>query len=123
MPTTNSKIKTKKGKVTASVLNVRRDPSTNRKPIGKLKRGTNVQILDRAGNWYKIKSGQTEGYVSGDYVVVHDHKPVSGFLFERADLRATPLEPQEEERIGFQPGFTGRQKTVARTWNGQGGLI
>ncbi len=123
MPATNSKIKTKKGKVTASVLNVRRDPSTNRKPVGKLKRGANVQILDSVGNWYKIKSGQMEGYVSGDYVVVHDHSPVAGFLFERDDLRATPLEPPEEERIGFQPGFTARQKTVARTWNGQGGLI
>ncbi|MBW2439335.1 MAG: DUF3380 domain-containing protein [Deltaproteobacteria bacterium] len=121
MPATNSKIK--KAKVTASVLNVRPDPSTKRKPIGKLKRGTSVQILDRAGNWYKIKSGDIEGYVSGDYVVVHDHSPVAGFLFERDDLRATPLEPPEEERIGFQPGFTVRQKTVARTWNGQGGLI
>ena len=123
MPTTNAGIKTKKGKVTASVLNVRRDPSTKRAPIGKLKRGTSVQILARIDNWYKIKSGNIEGYVAGDYVVVHDHAPVSGFLFERADLRATPLEPPEEERIGIQPGFSGRQKTVARTWNGQGGLI
>lgn len=121
MPTTKSKIK--KGKVTASVLNVRRDPSTRRKPIGRLKRGTRVQILDRAGNWYKVKSGDLEGYVSGDYVVVHDPSPVSGFLFERADLRTTPLEPPEEERIRFQPGFTSRQRTVGRTWNRQGGLI
>ena len=123
MPTTNSKTMTKKGKVTASVLNVRRDPSTKRKPIAKLKRGATVQILESIGNWYQIKSGNTKGFVSGDYVVVHDHDPVSGYLFERDDLRETPLEPPEEERLGFQPGFSGRQKTVVRTWNGQGGLI
>ncbi len=123
MPATKAKKRTKKGKVTASMLNVRPDPSTKRKPIAKLKRGATVQILERHGNWYKIKSGNTEGYVAGDYVVVHDHSPVSGFLFERSDLRATPLEPPEEERIGIRPAFSGRQKTVARTWNGQGGLI
>ncbi len=123
MPTTNSKTMTKKGKVTASVLNVRRDPSTKRAPIGTLKRGTSVQILARRDNWYQIKFGNTKGFVSGDYVVVHDHSPVAGFLFERADLRATPLEPPEEKRLGFRPGFSGRQKTVVRTWNGQGGLI
>jgi hypothetical protein len=123
MPATKSNKRAKKGRVTASVLNVRRDSSTKRNPIGKLKRGTSVEILDHTGNWYKIKSGNTEGYVSGDYVVVHDHSSVSGFLFERDDLRATPLEPPEEQRIGFQPGFNSRQKTVARTWNRQGGLI
>jgi len=123
MPPTKPTPQSKKGKVTATVLNVRRDPSTKRKPIGRLKRGTSVQILDRTGNWYKIKSGTMEGFVSGDYLVVHDHRQVSGFLFERDDLRATPLEPSEEERIGFQSGFTSRQKTVTRTWNGQGGLI
>jgi uncharacterized protein YraI len=53
------------------VLNIRPDPSTKRAAIGKLKRGASVQILESIGNWYKIKSGNTEGYVSGDYVVVH----------------------------------------------------
>ena len=34
-----------------------------------------------------------------------------------------PLEPPEDDRIGFQPGFTSQQKTAVRTWNRQGGLI
>ena len=123
MPAKKPKKKIKKGKVTASVLNVRPDPSTRRKPVGKLDRGTSVQILESIGNWYKIKSGNTEGYVSGDYVVVHDHSPVVGFLFERDDLRATPLEPPVDERLTMQPGFNSRKKTVVRTWNQQGGLI
>jgi len=123
MPTAKPKLKGKTGKVTASALNVRPDPSTKKAPIGQLKRGASVQILASMGNWYKITSGKLEGYVAGDYVVVQDHAPVSGFLFESADLRATPLEPPEEERIEIKPGFTSQQKTVGRTWNGQGGLI
>lgn len=59
---------TKKGTVTASVLNVRQKPSTSAKIIGKLKNGATVTIVGSTNGWYKIKYGSGYGYVSAQYV-------------------------------------------------------
>ncbi len=56
-------------------LNLRQGPGTNYKIIGKLSRGTRVEVLDRSGAWYKIKTGSTQGYVHGDYIVLEDDTP------------------------------------------------
>ena len=50
--------------VTASALNIRKDPSTNYKAIGSLKKGTRIQVLESNGNWLKIN----EGWVYSAYV-------------------------------------------------------
>jgi hypothetical protein len=111
------------GNVTASVLNVRPEPSTRKAPIGKLKRGTAVTILEKMNSWYKIRAERIEGFVHGDYVTIKEANPAAGFLCEQEDLRTMTLEPPDAERIDIQPGFSSRQKTVARTWNSQGGLL
>lgn len=113
----------KRGIVTASRLNVRPDPSTRRAPVGQLKRGTTVTILQVHNSWYKITTGRIEGYVYGDYVLVLDQQPVSGFLVDRDDLRTVSLEPSAIEKIVLKSEFAFREKLVARTWNGQGGLL
>ncbi len=123
MPATQAKFSPKEGKVTASVLNVRADPSTRNAPLGQLERGAAVHILDRSGNWYKIKFGDGVGYVSGDYVVIDAPSSVGGFLFEHGDLRTVLLEPPAADLIELRPNFSSRQKTVARAWNLQGGLL
>ena len=43
--------------VTASLLFVRKDPSTNYSAIGMLKKGDRVQVLESNGNWLKIEAG------------------------------------------------------------------
>jgi len=53
-------------------LNVRSGPGTNYKRIGSLKKGARVEILDRSGAWYKIKTGSLQGYVHGDYIVLEN---------------------------------------------------
>ncbi|WP_297135185.1 SH3 domain-containing protein [Terrisporobacter sp.] len=57
------------GTVTASSLNVRRGASTSNRVVGKLSRGTKVEILASNNGWYQIKySGNKKGWVSGDYI-------------------------------------------------------
>ena len=60
----------KSGKVVnvQSALNVRNGASTSSRIIGSLSNGSNVTILGESGNWYKIKYGNSTGYVSKDYV-------------------------------------------------------
>lgn len=52
-------------------LNVRSEPSTKGDIVGKLQNGDEVQIIKRTGEWLKISSKSTEGYVHSDYIKVH----------------------------------------------------
>lgn len=109
--------------VTAQTLNLRRAPSTARKPIARLIRGTKVEILETLDHWYKVKTPQGQGYVHGDYVSVLDPEPCIGFLYERQDLKTIAPEATPAERIEVSSSFTNSQKGVARTWNRQGGML
>ncbi len=53
-----------KGIVTASELNIRSDASINADRIGSLKNGARVEILEKSGNWGRIK----DGWISLDHV-------------------------------------------------------
>ena len=48
-------------------LNVRKEPSTSGKIVGKLERGDYGEILEKGEEWTKIKSGNVVGYVSNEY--------------------------------------------------------
>ncbi len=55
--------------VTASSLNVRSGASTSNSVVGKLARGTKVEILASSNGWYQIKyAGNKTGWVSGSYI-------------------------------------------------------
>ena len=43
--------------VTASVLNIRKDPSTNYSAVGFLRKGERIEVLESNGNWLRIKDG------------------------------------------------------------------
>ena len=56
------------GLVTANKLNVRSGPSTDSvKVTSPLTKGSLVKIMERQGNWYKVKIEQ-EGWVSADWI-------------------------------------------------------
>jgi uncharacterized protein YgiM (DUF1202 family) len=71
----SSKQSTKKSKtkaeymlVNADSLNVREGPSSDTKLVGAVKKGTRVQVLEKPGQWWKIKAGDIEGYVNSSYL-------------------------------------------------------
>ena len=53
-----------KGIVTASELNIRSDASTTAERVGSLPYGSRVEILEKSGNWGRVK----DGWISLDYV-------------------------------------------------------
>ena len=58
-----------KGKVTASVLNVRSGVGTQNSVVGKLQKNTVVDILGSSNGWHKVKlTNGVEGWISGAYV-------------------------------------------------------
>ncbi|MGG7176859.1 SH3 domain-containing protein [Clostridium paraputrificum] len=57
------------GSVSASSLNVRSGAGENFGIVGKLNINTIVEVVDKSSNgWYKIKHGNTYGYVSSKYI-------------------------------------------------------
>lgn len=60
------------GKVNATELNVREEPSTDAKILTKLKNGDSVTILGEEDGWYQIQTGDTKGYVSKDYIKIDE---------------------------------------------------
>lgn len=60
----------KKGKVTETV-NVRKTPSTDADKVGKVTKGSEIEILEQMNNgWTKIKHSNGEAYIKSDYVKV-----------------------------------------------------
>ena len=53
-----------------SNLNVRQEPSTSGKLVGKMRNHAGCEVLEIADGWAKITSGEVEGYVSCDYLLV-----------------------------------------------------
>jgi hypothetical protein len=112
------------GVVTASSLNVRKEPSTDSNPAeGKLPRGAVVEVLEQRGGWYRIRSGPLSGWVFGDHLTLRDPRPVVGFLCVDPHLCTTPLEPAANETIDLGSVRSAEQRSVAETWNRYGGLL
>lgn len=65
-----------KGIVKANVLNVRNGNSTNYNAIGTLKKGQEIQVVGKAGNWLEINYNGKKAYVSGAYVDLINNKPI-----------------------------------------------
>ena len=54
--------------VLASKLNIRSGPGQNEAKVAlPLIRGTQVKVIDKSGNWYKVKA-EIEGWVSAEYI-------------------------------------------------------
>lgn len=52
-----------------SYLNVRENAGTDYKIVGKMPGNCACEILEEVNGWYKIKSGDVEGYVAGEYIL------------------------------------------------------
>lgn len=87
--TTNTTTAERTGYISEDTVNMRKGAGTNYSIIKVLKLNTEVTITGEDGNWYKVKSGSSTGYVSKDYV--SDTKKVTSRSL------STPRTPQENE--------------------------
>ena len=55
-------------------LNIRAKADKDAEVLGKLYKNGAAIVLEKVGDWYKVKSGSVTGYVSAKYVVVGDEK-------------------------------------------------
>lgn len=69
-PTSPTIVEKKTGKVTATVLNMRKGAGTNFASIAGLKLGTVVTILSQSNGWSQVDYNGTKGWVSTDYLQI-----------------------------------------------------
>jgi len=55
--------------VNADTLNVRSGPSADSAIVGVIGRDNRVEIIDRSGQWWKIRSESIEGYVNSSFLM------------------------------------------------------
>ncbi|WP_153019486.1 SH3 domain-containing protein, partial [Bacillus gaemokensis] len=93
--------------VNATNLNIREQPTTQSKIVGKAKKGTTVQILGKEKEWAKISHEGKEGYVSLQFLkllektsnvgqnqqtTINDEKKESGVVTAtRLNVRNSPV--------------------------------
>lgn len=62
------------GVITEVTVNVREKASTDSKKIMYVTQDDEVEVLEKVGDWYKIKAKDKTGYVFGKYIKVDDSK-------------------------------------------------
>ena len=62
------------GVITEITVNLRKEPSTDSKKIMYVTQDDVVEVLEKVGDWYKIKFEGKTGYVFGTYLKVDDSK-------------------------------------------------
>jgi uncharacterized protein YgiM (DUF1202 family) len=60
--------------VNPDALNMRAGPSTADKIIGQLSKDERVEVISNMGQWWKVKSTDTEGFVVADYLRLEETK-------------------------------------------------
>ena len=81
----------KSGKINVETARVREEASSNSEIIDGLDYGNTVEIIAENGDWYKIKSGDIEGYVSKRLITV------SGSTTSRSLTESRTSESKEDD--------------------------
>ena len=88
---------TQSGTVKASGgLNVRSGAGTSYSVIGSLSNGSQVEIVETSGSWYKIKYGSGYGYVSKDYILVNTRSIAENTVLREGTAVTLSLKVRDE---------------------------
>lgn len=78
-------------------VNVRTEPNTDSDVVGKLYNNSAATVLETTDNgWYRIKSGNVDGYVNCEYVVTGDEELAKKVSTRYAKVNTTTLKVRTE---------------------------
>lgn len=77
-------------------VNIRSKASTDSKIVGKMKNNAVATIVKKKGDWYKIKSGSIEGYVSAEFLVVGDKELIDSVSYRVAKVQTETLKVRKK---------------------------
>ena len=110
--------------ISSGNLNIRQEASTDSEVVGILTNHNACELLEDAGDWYKVTSGKVTGYVSKQYLVIGDEaeaiaeqeiKTVATVNTETLNVRAEKsTEATVLSQVGNSEAFT--VNSVADGW-------
>lgn len=110
--------------ISSGNLNIRQEASTDSEVVGILTNHNACELLEDAGDWYKVTSGKVTGYVSKQYLVIGDEaeaiaeqeiKTVATVNTETLNVRAEKsTEAAVLSQVGNSEAFT--VNSVADGW-------
>ena len=85
--------------IASEYVNVRKQPNTESKVLGKLYRGAAARIVARKGDWVQIKSGKVTGYIKKEYLAIgfSAEKLEDNFGTKLATVSTQTLKVREEK--------------------------
>lgn len=100
----SNKVQAQTATVTADTLNLRSEASTDSSIVKLLNQGEEVDVISEEGDWLRVSSDGTEGYVSKDYVQVNEETVNT--------TPETPTETPTQTPTTENPSETGTGTTV-----------
>ena len=110
--------------ISSGNLNIRQEASTDSEVVGILTNHNACELLEDAGEWYKVTSGKVTGYVNKQYLVTGDEaeaiaeqeiKTVATVNTETLNVRAEKsTEAEVLSQVGNSEAFT--VNSVADSW-------
>lgn len=100
----SNKVQAQTATVTADTLNLRSEASTDSSIVKLLNQGEEVDVISEEGDWLRVSSDGTEGYVSKDYVQVNEETQTT--------TPETPTETPTQTPTTENPSETGTGTTV-----------
>lgn len=110
--------------ISSGNLNIRQEASTDSEVVGILTNHNACELLEDAGEWYKVTSGKVTGYVNKQYLVTGDEaeaiaeqeiKTVATVNTETLNVRAEKsTEAEVLSQVGNSEAFT--VNSVAEGW-------
>ncbi|MEH7236149.1 SH3 domain-containing protein [Bacillus sp. JJ1562] len=95
-PSSNSNSTKKTGTVTASILNVRDQPNSQSRIVGKLKQNANITITNERENWLEIVFGGSSAWIHRDFV-----SGISSTEEKPSQPSPPPQSPTNQGKIGI----------------------
>ena len=81
-------------------LNVRKGPSTKYSILSKLYKNNVIEIVEKSGNWYKVKtSSNIEGWVSSKYIGSYNEVQVTTSEVKQEEVKVESKENNENSKI------------------------
>ena len=107
----NTKVQAAQGKVTTDTLKLRKEPNTTSGIVALLSLNDKFEVIEKEGDWYKVKINDKEGYVKGEYVSVEGEVAEQEKPTEAEPTPEPEPEPEPTQETSAQPEQTSEPST------------
>lgn len=84
------------GTANTNGIRIRKEPSTDAEILTNIHNGDSVEIIEKTGDWYKVKFEEYEGYAHSDYIKANGTVPNATEVEEKPEEKLAEETPTEE---------------------------